>query len=447
MKRKIFMIATGIILTAGISVSTVIFRLSHDISESEVKTSEIRHIQNLTGKKVTVLTNQPHIRSAEAIAKWFQNETGAVVQNIVANYEDALNRTLKDVSSADPQLDVIMLWYADLGALVENNAIVDLTDFIEKNRSIIQPDDFIPSIYRPYTLYKERRWAIPYDGDTHVLFYRKSVLEKYNLKPPRTWDEYLKIGKIITEKERENGFYGMAIMAPDNPMIIISSFMNRLGGYGGRLSDENGNPIINSKEAVAALSAMVEHSHYALPSPLETDWEVSRDAFLSGRVAMVEQWTDIGVMAEDPNQSVIQGDWDVVQMPMGSGEKAAHSPALNAGFSLAVSSKSPDTEAAFAYLLFASRPDISLKLNLINGGIDPVRISVITSEKYRAFAPEISKAAKAALTQATPWIILPQTPQLLEILTSNIILTLEGKKSPQQALEDTQSQWVKILEN
>jgi len=339
-----------------------------------------------------------------------------------------------------------MLWYVDVGALAEKGVLTDLTGFIEENRKILQPGDFIPTLYDPYTLYEGKRWALPYDGDSHVLFYRKSLLHKYGFSPPRTWDEFAVIARTITENEKNSGIYGTAIMAPNSAMACLPFFINRLGAFGGQMLDAENKPCINSEEAVAALSALLEHAQYALPTPLETDWETARDAFLSGRIAMAEQWTDIGIMAEDPEQSMIRGDWGAVQMPRGSGEKARHSPALNSGFSLGISAKAKDPETARAYLLFVSRPDITLRLNLINGGIDPVRISVLDSEEYKKFAPELSKTAQAALTSATAWPCIPQTQQLLDILTVNIRLALEGQKTPRQALDDTQKQWTEIID-
>ncbi|MGE0082795.1 MAG: ABC transporter substrate-binding protein [Desulfococcaceae bacterium] len=400
---------------------------------------------DLNGRKVTVMTNHPHLRAADFAAEWFHEESGAIVRNIVVDYTEMLSYAIKDAYSDDPQLDVIMFWYVDVGCLAEKGVLRDLTGFIEKNRQILQPADFIFSLYDPYTLYKGKRWALPYDGDSHVLFYRKSLLQKYGFSPPETWDEFSVIARTVTEKERNNGIYGTAIMAQPAAMILVSSFVNRLGGFGGRMLDENSRPVINSDEAVAALSAMLEQSAYALPTPMETDWEVARDAFLSGKIAMADQWTDIGIMAEDPEQSVIRGDWGAVQMPKGSGEKARHSPALNSGFSLGVSAKAKDPEAAQAYLLFISRPDITMRLNLVNGGIDPVRISVLNSNEYKKFNPELSVAVRASLKSATAWPCIPQTHELLDILTLNIRLTLEGRKSPREALDDTQKQWTEII--
>ncbi|MEZ4528609.1 MAG: extracellular solute-binding protein [Desulfobacterales bacterium] len=373
MDRKLLLAAILIIAMTVMVISVEIIDSPHPPVPVQKSVQKI----DLKGRKLTVMTNHPHVRAADLAAEWFHKESGAIVRNIVVDYTEMLSYAVKDASSDDPQLDVIMFWYVDTGSLAEKGVLRDLTAFIEENREILQPEDFIPSLYDPYTLYKGKRWALPYDGDTHVLFYRKSLLQKYGFSPPETWDEFTVIARTVTEKEKQNGIYGTAIMARPAAMILVSSFVNRLGGFGGRMLDENSQPAINSEEAVAALSALMDQAAYALPTPMETDWEVARDAFLSGKIAMADQWTDIGIMAEDPEQSVIQGDWGAVQMPKGSGEKARHSPALNSGFSLGVSAKAKDPEAALAYLLFVSGWNNRLRLNLINGACRSVRISVL----------------------------------------------------------------------
>ena len=401
--------------------------------------------KDFSGQKITFLVVSPHVAGAEKLSDWFNEETGAVVQIVEVSYADLLTEILQDQAMTTSQFDVVEIWYPDIGTLVQEEALVDLTDFILQNEAVIQPGDFISELYDPYTLVEDKRWAIPWDGDTHILFYRKSLLEKYNLTPPKTWDDYLAVAQTITEKEQSNGIYGSAIMGANTPIIVVSSFLNRLGGYGGDLLDDKGQPVINSPEAIAALTNMIEQAKYALPTPSETDFQVSRDAFLTGKVAMVEQWTDIGIMAEDPAQSTIQGDWGAIQMPMGSGAKARHAPALNAGFSLGISSHAPNLEIAQAFVLFAARPDIMQRINFTNGGVDPTRVSILTSEEYQQHAPEVSAAAQAALNGATAWPSIPKTPELMEILSSNLVIALEGKKSPQQALDDTQASWEKIL--
>ncbi len=422
----------------------LIFVLSRDRIKPAAE-HEIYNAPDLTGKKVTVLTNRPHLEASEILADWFQQETGAVVRNIVVDYTEMCDYIIDDASSLNPRLDVVMFWYVDIGKLAEYGALLDLTEVIQKNSDILKPDDYIPSLYAPYTQYNNRKWALPFDGDTHLLFYRKSILKNAGFNPPETWDEYQLISKTITENERKNGIFGTAIMAPPQSMLIISSFMNRLGSFGGNLLNENGVPVINSKEALTALTAMVDHTRYALPTPYETDWEVSRDAFLTGRIAMVEQWTDIGIMAEDISQSSIMGDWGAVKMPKGSGNKSAHVPALNSGFSLGIAKNSQNHKAAEAYLLFACSPAVTLKLNLINGGIDPVRLSVLESAEYIKFAPILSSVAQWGIKRSIKWPTIPEASILLDILTENLAECINGIKDPAQTLDDTRKQWEAIL--
>lgn len=407
--------------------------------------NKIKDSGRFSGQKISFLVNIPQARAVKAIADWFTEETKAVVQITEMGYDENLKKTIDDIESINPKYDIFMIWYPELGTLVNKGAFVDLTNWIEENKIILKPDDFIPSIYDSYTLQNGKRWATPFDGDTHVLFYRKSILAKHNLKPPETWDDFLNVSRTITEKEKENGIYGSAIMAYKVPVLILSSFLNRVGGYGGQLLTSDGKPSVNSPEVLTALNALIAHSKYALPSPLETSFEVSRDAFLSGRVAMVEQWTDIGVMAEDSSESSIKGDWGAIQMPKGSGVKARHAPALNAGYALGISSKAPNLELAKEFLLFATKPETMAKYNLLNGGTDPTRISVLTSAEYRNFAPKVSEAAQAALQNATAWPTLNGSTQMMEVLTENIVRAMQKRISSKEALDDTQKQWLEIL--
>ena len=132
-------------------------------------------------------------------------------------------------------------------------------------------------------------------------------------------------------------------------------------------------------------------------------------------------------------------------MPRGRGVKSRHAPALNAGFFLAVSSKAPNPELAKAFLLYASRPDIGLRLNLINGGVDPVRKSILTSKAFKEFAPMLSQAEQGIVSFATPWPVIPQAPRLLAALSGLIVDALENRITAEQALKETQRQWMQIL--
>jgi multiple sugar transport system substrate-binding protein len=75
--------------------------------------------------------------------------------------------------------------------------------------------------------------------------------------------------------------------------------------------------LLESDVSIASAQAMLDVAPYAFPTPLETGFEQGLPAFLSGKAAMIEFWTDLGVNAQDPKVSQIIDKWDVTQMPVG----------------------------------------------------------------------------------------------------------------------------------
>ncbi|MFQ3566988.1 MAG: sugar ABC transporter substrate-binding protein [Aggregatilineales bacterium] len=401
--------------------------------------------EDFSGRSITFVTVQPHAVASRYVAQLFEAETGATVEVVDVPYDTIASQALLDVVSGVGQYDVIEIWYPSLGLLASEGVLVDLTDWYEEKADIIEPDDFAPTIADPYTLWDGRRWAVPYDGDTHILFYNRVLFERFGLEPPTTWAEYEEVCRTITEAGAAEGIYGCAIMGAQIPLILIGTFANRLGGFGGGFLDEDGNPIINSPEAVAALEALLSQAQYALPTPSATAFDEAVGAFVTGRAAMMEFWTDLGQIADNPEGSEIIGQWGAVPMLVAEpGMESA--PALNAGFSVGVSTLSRDPELALAFIEFIARPDVNVMVNTIVGGLDPTRISTFDNEAYRAHVtPELADTAKAALTAATAWPTDPLWPEMAEVLTQNLGAALSGDKTAQQALDDTQAAWESIL--
>ncbi len=397
------------------------------------------------GRSINFLTIQPHTVASKDLAKWFEEETGARVNVLVVPYANVTEKAVLDVTSGAGEYDVIEYWYPMLGSLAENGVLVPIDDWWNDNAEAMQVDDFIPVFSQTFTVVDGTRYGVPYDGDLHLLFYNTTLFDKYNLEPPTTWDEYLTACKTITEGEG-GAAYGCGIMGAKIPLILIGTFLNRLGGFGGAFFDEEGNPTINSPEAVAALEALVEQSPYALPEPAAVAFDELLGGWLTGKVGMAEFWTDLGQMTDNPEQSKIIGEWGVVPLPKGDGPKAQISAPNNAGFGVGVSSAAQDPELAYEFLKFVGRPDINVRANTIVGGLDPTRWSTLDNADYRAHVgDELADAVKAAHANAMPWPTDAKWAELQEVLNENLSLALTGAKTPQKALDDTQAEWEALL--
>jgi multiple sugar transport system substrate-binding protein len=119
---------------------------------------------------------------------------------------------------------------------------------------------------------------------------------------------------------------------------------------------------------------------------------------------------------------------------------------LNAGWSLGISTRTRYAELAQGFLAFCLRPETSVRICAIAGGLDPIRWSTYDEPVYRDFATSgLADAAKAAVQGgAVAWPTQSYWPEMQDALSENLSLALAGAKTPEQALDDTQMTWRSI---
>lgn len=402
-------------------------------------------IPDFRGQKLTFLVNQSHNVGAQFLASRFNEKTGAVVEIVTVHYTE-LDEIILGSRDTGIDYDLFMPWYIFLGKLVDEDILVDLTDFIGDNREVLQTEDYLETFYDSFTQYKGRRWGLPFDGDVHALFYNKVIFDEYGIEPPVTWDEFKAVSEKITELGVEKGIYGSSVMAEPNPYILCSVFMNRLNAHGISVLTSDGKPNLDSEESIAALESLLQDIDSAMPKAREMGFQASVDAFLTGRVAMQENWSDVGIMAEDNRRSTIKGQWDMLPMPVLQ-QGDSHYLSMNTGYLIGISSNTRNLALAKAFLLFVSEPQIMLELNMIpgGGGFDPVRRSTIYSPDYVEFAPIVSKFHQNSLSNARPWETVPEAYELYGVLSRYLTFAVDREMTATQALRQASGEWTNIL--
>ena len=396
-----------------------------------------------SGETLRFMIINPHAGSIKPLSEGFTELTGANVEAVKVPYDQITAQSTLDVMSGTNEIDVFQYWYVDKEALVRDGVLADITDRIEAEEADIDPADFLGSLYDAYTEVDGLRYGLPYDGDTHVLFYNKEILDRNGLTPPATWDEYNAVAKAVTEAESANGVYGALLMCKQFPIILCSTYANRLGGYGGDFLDASGAPALTSDAAIGAARTMLEAGPSAVPTPLETEFGNSIPVFLSGGAAMIEFWTDLGTWAQDANQSQIVDKWGVSPMPVAGGN-TVNRPAMNAGWAFGVSSGSHNPEMAWEFVRMSSSKDFHVRVLTDNTtGVDPTRRSAMPA--YREFAPLQADAVEQAIDDAFPWPMKPESPKLMQSLTDELGLMMAGDKTVEQAMGDAQASWEDIL--
>lgn len=397
------------------------------------------------GKTLKFLVTQPRLGAANKAAALFKEATGANVSITAIPYDSAESQATLDVNSGANQYDVFDYWYVSVGALSTNGIIEDITSRLEADKKAIKPDDFLGAFYDVYTLYNGRRWGLPWDGDSHSLYYNKALLDKHGLSVPATWDDYLNVAKTVTEAEKGNNIYGAIVMGVNIPVALGSLFVNRLDGFGGELLTKDGKSALLSKPSMQAANSLNAVIPYALPTPPEIGFENGIPAFVSGRGALIEFWTDLGIEAQDPKQSKIVNHWGVTSLPVGNPSIKPRA-ALDAGWGLAMSAGSSQKDLAWEFMKFTTLPHTQLIICTTPATFsDPVRESVLDSPEYKKYAPLVQKAFKRASKSALAWPTIPQSPTMMRVLTDELSKMIAGQQSPEATLKSADAQWRRLL--
>lgn len=98
--------------------------------------------------------------------------------------------------------DVIEGLVEDLTVYTKQDIILDLTEHFN---NWADKDQFVESTLKPLTV-DGKLYGLPYNTNARVLLYRKDLFEEFGLEVPKTWDEYVKVASVITEKTNKEVF-------------------------------------------------------------------------------------------------------------------------------------------------------------------------------------------------------------------------------------------------
>ena len=258
-------------------------------------------------------------------------------------------------------------------------------------------------------------------------------------------------GETLAGETLEDDFFGLAEYGQRG--FSWAWFMNRAASAGVVYFDEDMNPLINSPESVAALQNMVDSLQYAPPDVLNFGYDQLRDIFITGRAAMVVQWTDVPKKAADPTQSNIVGNVAVGRVPGTQvGDEIIHRSLMPVGRVVGIAADSDVPEAAYCVAKHVaynrSLEGVSTSLT----GLDPYRQSHL--DNVQAYVPLMGEdnavaylaGLQVALADGYPEIFIPGAAQYTDVLDLHVNQALAGQETPEEALNAVAAEWDEITD-
>lgn len=215
---------------------------------------------------------------------------------------------------------------------------------------------FLP-VTEETNVFQDTLYAIPWNANVGLLYYRKDLLEKYNMRPPDTWEELIGLCTQISASELVYGYLWQGRQYEG----LVCNFIEFIGSNNGCIIDDAGRVIVDAEQNKIALRLMRDLIGKHRVSPQNTyselEEESSRHLFQQGKGLFLRNWTYVWELCqEDPSMKDKVG---VTQLPRFSDGKPA---SVYGGWHLAINACSTKKEPAWQLIHFLTSHEVQKEL-------------------------------------------------------------------------------------
>ncbi|WP_349409636.1 ABC transporter substrate-binding protein [Pseudalkalibacillus sp. SCS-8] len=338
---------------------------------------------------------------------------------------DAYVTALNGKSSEIDVMDLDVVWPAEFA---QAGYVMALDRFIQKDN--INLDDYNQGALSAAN-FNAKQWALPKFIDAGMLFYRTDIVEEGNV--PQTWDELItKADELQGEKGTKFGY----LMQAKQYEGLVTNAVEFIASYGGEIVNENGEVVVDSEEAIQGIKKMVEVANADfVPENITTFTEPeSHTSFIEGESPFIRNWPYQYALANDEDQSEIVGNVGVAPLPKGD----AGSAAALGGWMTAINAYTEHPREAWEFLKFMTGPE-GQKISAIHGGLAPTLPSLFEDEEVLEANPFFKEEGFVnALNNAVSRPVVPNYPEISEIIQIEISKAITGKVTAEEAAKNMQ---------
>jgi multiple sugar transport system substrate-binding protein len=321
----------------------------------------------------------------------------------------------------------------------------------------------------------DKVYALPYDAPTMIWQYRKDLFEKHRQRMQQdlgfdpmpsdksTWEDFYKISKWFRKNASHEVPYGHGNQAKQHDSLM-NDFSNLLWAYGGDYfhngtqvgrmgSNDPGEPILDSQEAVQAADVYNRLVAIGHPASRGWDWDGLGAAFAAGQVAMCVNWHEFAASNE---ASKIKGKVGYAALPRGPKRRAC----MYGGTGLGINGVASETEqkAAWLFVNWATSKKVQLaNLKSKVGGGTPTRDSVYKLPQVQKAKHEPSSMPNILTTDAVFEAWKPENiglrPKIAAwnecdtVIFTQLSKMLAGQQAPDSCMRNTKDGFVQAIDN
>ncbi|MFE6942421.1 ABC transporter substrate-binding protein [Streptomyces chartreusis] len=286
-------------------------------------------------------------------------------------------------------------------------------------------DTFLPPVVDTAT-YDGQLYAVPYVTNAGLLLYRKDILAKEGLDPPRTWAELEKQAKTVAPKYGLDGYAGQFL--PYEGLTVNAAEAVYSAG-GSILGDEGERVTVNSMAARDGIDFLARgvREGWIPKQALTYKEEESKRAFQDGRLLFLRNWPYAYVGASAA-ESPVAGKIGAVPLPGPDGPGTS----VLGGSNLAVSTHARHPDSAARLLAYLTSERVQRQV-LTRGALPPVRADLYEDPALVREFPYLPTLRESVRT-AAPRPKSPRYDQVSLVVQAIVHDAMTGRETPEAAV-------------
>jgi lactose/L-arabinose transport system substrate-binding protein len=358
------------------------------------------------------------------------------------SHPDTHNKTFVAIATGSGAPDFLTIDSAYIQKFVDQGGLVDMTGFVSPIRDkfpaykIANDSDAEGNIF-----------GVPFDCGPVGLYYRKDIFDRYRVKLPDTWDEYVAIGRQLKKNGVSITSVSIAAAAMDQTLhgeVGLHGLLTQQ--QAGSYFDKNLRPTLNTKESITAMKLIKRFVDEGITANVPQGSPAQYEMFSKGGLATVVSaaWYVNVLYNFVEKGSPSYGQWRVAKLPAFT--KGGVRASNLGGSELAIPQMTPadKREAAMQFIKYSCATLDGAKVHADYGEFPAYLPSyssdIVQNKTFDMFQDQKVYKLFAEITPTVPttWRIPPQYTEIQTILQAKMNAILTNKVTVEKGLEEAQ---------
>jgi sorbitol/mannitol transport system substrate-binding protein len=355
------------------------------------------------GVTLTVATvNNDNMVTMEKLTSKFTAQTGINVNYVTLPEDQLRSKVTTDVATGAGKFDIATIGTYDTPIWAKNGWVSPFRPLFGQlpaaTRNAYDLNDIFPTV-RNALSYKGQLYAVPFYGESSMLYYRTDLFKSNNISMPLhpTWSQVAAAAK----KLNSGSMHGICLRGLPGWGEVLAPLDTVINTFGGRWFDPQWNAQLTSPAVKSAVTFYVNLVRsYGEPGASSSGFTECETDLATGKVAM---WVDATVAAgalEDPKKSLEAGKIGFAFSPIQKTPKGSH---WLWAWSLAIEGASKNKAAAAEFIAWATSRQYLNLVGATDGWVNVppgTRKSTYTNASYVKAAGAFANIVKASILSA-----------------------------------------------